>query len=167
MRFIVALIAMGAVSTIPAQEAPPTPCSAPEFNQFDFWVGEWDLSWEGGSGVNRITRPLGNCVVQERFSGDMGGGRPPFNGLSVSVYDPQAALWRQTWVDNNGGYLTFTGGLEGEDMVLYGGSEDARTRMIFTDITPDSLTWHWERSTDGGKTWESRWVIEYRRRAEN
>ena len=26
------------------------PCSSPEGSQFDFWVGEWNLSWQNAKG---------------------------------------------------------------------------------------------------------------------
>lgn len=38
-----------------------TPRSAPEARQFDFWIGEWELTWDkGGKGFNIIalTQPL-------------------------------------------------------------------------------------------------------------
>ena len=30
-----------------SQQSPPNSCSTPEFDQFNFWVGEWNLSWPG------------------------------------------------------------------------------------------------------------------------
>ena len=36
-----------------AQEAKTdSPCSDPEFSQFDFWVGEWRMSRDGGTTWN-------------------------------------------------------------------------------------------------------------------
>lgn len=140
----------------------PPPCSSPEANQFDFWIGTWDLKWEGGSGTNTITKIMSSCVVQEQFDGG------EFEGMSVSVYLPSAERWKQTWVDNQGGYLDFIGGMDGERMIL--AREDTlqtppiRQRMVFSDITPDSLDWDWEISEDGGHTWNLKWRIHYRRR---
>jgi hypothetical protein len=28
-----------------SQQPPAKSCSTPEFDQFNFWVGQWDLSW--------------------------------------------------------------------------------------------------------------------------
>ena len=39
--------------------------------------------------------------------------------------------------------LMFTGGMDGDRMILRGGNPANRTRMIFADIQDDSLTWHW------------------------
>lgn len=153
-----------------AQPATP-PCQAPEAAQLDFWLGTWDLRWTddegGGRGTNTIVKTLEDCVVQERFESADG-----FRGESLSVYDARQGAWRQTWVDNRGGYLLFTGGLNADGVM------DLRTapftnpqtgqeqinRMIWTEVADDTLTWHWQRSTDGGETWEDLWVIHYTRR---
>ena len=37
-------------------------------------------------------------------------------------------------------------------------------RMVYEDITENSLTWRWQRSADGGATWSDQWVIRYVRR---
>jgi hypothetical protein len=53
----------------------PEPCSDPAQKQFDFWVGEWDLTWPGDKsdetahGTNSIKRILDGCIVEETFSG--------------------------------------------------------------------------------------------------
>jgi hypothetical protein len=136
----------------------------PESAQFAFWVGEWDCTWEGGAGRNTVTREHEGRVILERFREDPPGA---FRGTSLSVFTPGIG-WRQTWVDDQGNYWAFDGGMEGDDMVLATvESEDGREvrkRMVFTDITPDAFTWRWERSEDDGATWSLTWSIDYRRR---
>jgi hypothetical protein len=86
----------------------------------------------------------------------------------VSLYHAPMRLWRQTWVDNQGGYFALTGGPEGDDFVLTNtriNDQMPHQRMVFEDITANSLTWRWQRSTDGGATWTDQWVIHYTRRA--
>lgn len=59
---------------------------------FDFWLGEWDCSFTNGSAVNRITRILGDRVIQEDFRS------AGLNGQSVSVFNEQRQLWmRMVW----------------------------------------------------------------------
>lgn len=152
----------------------PTPCSRPEARQFDFWLGEWDLTWpaeqSGGTegeiatGVNRISRLFDDCVIEENFATDDG----RFRGHSVSVYDERAGRWRQTWVDSSGGYLVFTGSFEAGRMTL--STEPAGRdgeilvqRMVFSEIGEGSLEWVWQGSRDGGETWNDLWNISYRR----
>lgn len=153
----------------PAPVAAPTPNPIPpaEAAQFDFWVGEWDLTYAGGgTGTNRITKDFDGWVVREDFDG---GASTLLKGMSVSTWNIRTKQWDQTWVDNTGGYLAFTGGLEGERMILARSGVNAkgqavRQRMVFYNISKDQLDWNWEGSTDDGKTWTVNWQIHYVRR---
>jgi hypothetical protein len=143
------------------------PCSAPEYRQFDFWVGEWNLSWGEGenaaTGTNVITKGLNSCVIEENFSTS----NKKFIGNSLSVYNPKLNRWRQTWVDNQGGYLDFEGGPVGDSMILSREAvEDTaftHQRMVWYNISKDTLDWNWEKSTDSGRTWKVFWHIDYTR----
>jgi len=167
ITLFVCLVALCASAPALAQNA--APCSDERARQLDFWLGEWDLTWQGGEGTNEITRRFGDCVIEENFSGNMPAGL--FIGHSVSVYSTALEQWRQTWVDSQGSYLVFTGGI-GEDgvMRLRGESTlkpDGRTqdtRMSWLNVEGDSLDWHWEQSFDGGETWSMVWLIHYQRR---
>lgn len=140
------------------------PCTAPECSQFDFWLGDWKLTWQGGSGTNKVTCDLDGCVIHEHFDTDPGQPQP-LRGESVSMWNPQLKKWQQTWVDNQGSYLDFTGGWAGGKMTLSRKTVRAgkpwHSRMIFYNITRDSLDWSWEGSADLGKTWKPSWQIHY------
>ena len=151
---------------------PANPCAASQQKQFDFWLGEWDLTWPAanggaaGRGTNSIKRILDGCVVQESFSGQSS---LPLRGTSVSTFDTRAGKWKQTWVDNQGGYLDFVGEFSNGQMILQ--REAARPdgtkilqRMVWKNITATELDWSWEASLDGGKTWQVNWAIHYSRR---
>jgi hypothetical protein len=152
--------------------AQPRPCSEPEQKQLEFWVGEWDLTWPGNHpgetahGTNSVRRILDGCIVQENFSG---GDAMPLRGQSVSIFDITAGKWKQTWVDNEGGYLDFTGEFKDGQMILAreatrpDGSKGLQ-RMVFKNITSDEFDWSWEGSKDGGKTWTVVWPIHYKRK---
>jgi hypothetical protein len=136
--------------------------------QFDFWLGEWDCSWDDGErrhvATNSVYLDLGGKVVVENFDG-----RPSldFQGLSFSVYDRNAGCWKQTWVDSEGSYLDFAGGFENGVMELRRNGEvdgvPAIFRMRWENIERESLDWSWQRSGDGGETWASLWEIDYSR----
>lgn len=131
--------------------------------QFDFWLGDWDVRWgEDGKGTNRIERILDGKVIQENFAA------PDLIGMSVSVYDPERKLWCQTWVDNNGSYLDFTGGFADGKMILSRDAivrgETCKQRMVWFEIRADKFEWNWERSDDGGQTWRVMWNIHYTRK---
>ncbi len=161
------------VSIVRAQQsAPPNPCTIAEQKQLEFWVGEWELTWPGaktsdiGHGTNSIQRILDGCVVQENFSAQAAG---PLRGTSFSTFDSIAQKWKQTWVDNEGGYLDFVGEFKDGQMILQReavGKNGAKflQRMVWKNIRANELDWSWEASQDGGKTWQVQWPIHYQRR---
>jgi hypothetical protein len=140
-------------------------CEDPEARQLDFWIGEWDVIWEGGAGTSSITSTLDGCVILENFDA-----MPTwdFQGMSVSAFSAKLRLWQQTWVDNAGNYWHFTGGMDdGRFIFTTQDTEEGREvslRMVFSNISPDGLDWSWEGSDDCGSTWTSRWQIHYKRR---
>ena len=143
------------------------PCSAPEARQFDFWLGEWDLSWaENGQGTNLIESIFGGCVIQEMFDG-----RPSIElqGMSVSAYNQNSGKWQQTWVDNNGTYLDFIGEFKDGAMILRREAvvddQPVHQRMVWYNISENELDWNWDRSNDGGQSWQTVWHIHYVRKS--
>ena len=163
--------AQGQAQQPAAQSAPAPPCATPEYRQLDFWVGDWVATWTNpngsqGTGRNRITRDeYGPCVITERFSADDGSLR----GFSISTYFAGAREWRQTWMDDRGGYFDLFGGPSiepGRRFVLetYRRNPNARhARMVFEDVQPDSFTWRWQGRPNPDAPWADMWVIRYTR----
>ena len=93
-------------------------CTAPEYRQFDFWLGNWDVFDVGGTkqvAHVKVTRLLDGCVVHEDYSEDNG-----YEGQSFSIYDASRGVWHQTWVTNRGRLLIVEGKRQGDAMVLSG-----------------------------------------------
>jgi hypothetical protein len=152
-----------------AQTEPAYGCDSPESRALDFWLGEWELSYQGDDGKpaksrNRITKVLDGCAVLEEFTGAPG---TKLDGRSFSTFDRVTRQWKQTWVDNTAAYLDFTGGTADGQVYFMREAERQgkrfKQRMIFQDVQRDSLTWRWQRSDDGGTTWFNQWEIAYRR----
>lgn len=154
--------------------APPAPqqaCQDAEYRQLDFWVGEWDLSWtqadgSEGSGTNNITRsPFGDCVITENFDGNP---TLQFKGMSVSTYFKPAGLWRQAWVDDQGGFFSLHGGPQEDGRFILDldrvNDEAPYLRMVWEEITDDSLIWRWQGKASVDAEWADRWVINYKRK---
>ncbi|MBI3440087.1 MAG: hypothetical protein HY054_15790 [Proteobacteria bacterium] len=170
--FGLVVFSTSAMATTP-QSLPSAPtCVGSEFRQLDFWLGDWDVRWDAwpsqpmGHGTNHVTRDFDDCVIHEHFSGGPSTGN--LRGESWSLYHAPSQWWRQTWVDNQGGYFALTGGMSGDRFVLVSnslGDNAPRQRMVFEDITTNSFTWRWQRTADGGATWSDSWVIYYSRRA--
>ncbi len=165
------------LSVIFVSSTNPAPDTEPALNPehlFDFWVGEWDLTWETaegdqGKGVNQIVKILDGKVIQENFESLSPKGQPALKGMSLSVYHPQTKTWRQAWADNQGGYYDFTGQTEGDKRIFVTQTKTTsgntvHLRMIFKDIEEEAFTWDWESSEDEGKTWQRRWRIFYQRK---
>jgi hypothetical protein len=119
--------------------------------EFDFWVGSWNCTWEGGAGANMVTAECGGVVIVERFES------AELQGRSVSVRSAADGRWRQAWADSTGTYLDFVGGPEAGGMELRGGDR----RMRWTEVELDRFTWLWEQVTDGA--WSTLWRIAYTR----
>lgn len=165
------------VAVLAAPAPPPKPCTTAESRQFDFWVGDWDLKirarrapdkdeWATANATQKVEAILGGCAISENFSAD--GPSTPWAGKSYSVWVPAMKKWRQTWVDDQGGYIALNGGVEDGAMTLYGepftnNGKNLRMRMVFLDVKKDSLRWEWQRQADGG-AWQPMMVIDYKRK---
>ena len=59
-------------SSAPVAQTPkPAPCVASEYRQFDFWIGDWDVTVLNGkaAGTNLIKPILGGCVLRRGAKG--------------------------------------------------------------------------------------------------
>ena len=137
---------------------------------FDFWVGEWALTWKDAKGnivygENKISKIHDGQVILEEFKAPSLG----YTGSSYSVFNPRRKEWKQTWVDSQGGYITLTGRKEGGTRIfetsepVARGKDQLLFRMIFHSITPESFVWEWQ-STSDHKTWKTAWRIEYKKK---
>lgn len=147
------------------------PCLyAPEYRQFDFWIGEWDVIPRGAPATtppssSSIQLILDGCVIFENWQSS------GYSGKSFNQYDATAKKWRQFWVDSQGGYLEFVG--EARDGNLYytgetpaaPGSPAAKHKLTFFRQDADEVRQLWEQSTDGGSTWTVVFDGIYRRQA--
>lgn len=154
---------------VPAQStASQKPCSAPEASQFDFWVGDWELTWNDTShGTNRILKLMDGCTVNENFYAPS----MNYSGSSWSVYSTRKKMWQQTWIDNQEGYIALTGKYENNEMTLTTAPQklpdgtEIMSRMVYYNITPKNFDWRWQSSKDNGTTWETNWLIHYKRKS--
>src|SRR6266511_2744620 len=95
-----------AVTTPPATPMVSASCTAPQYRQFDFWLGDWDLVGADGqkSAEDQVVQVLGGCALQENWTGVKSG-----QGLSLSAYDPATRHWHQTLMDDGGAVLKIEG----------------------------------------------------------
>jgi ketosteroid isomerase-like protein len=132
------------------------PCTAPEYKQFDFWLGDWDVFDQGATTSSarvRVDRILDGCVLREQYHDPTG-----TVGESFTIYDSARRLWHQTWVTNRGRLLTIEGDAHDSSLVLAGAyyrgnGEEVRVRGTWTpqgnNVRESAVT-----SSDSGKTWQ-------------
>jgi len=148
-------------------------------NNFDFFVGTWT------SRQRRLRNPLtgstdwyefvGNTRCWSVFDGagsidevslpDLG-----FNGLTLRTYDETADEWSLYWINSKTGIAlppqvgrfddAGLGTFLADD--IYDG-KPIKVVYWWSAITEDSCRWEQAFSTDGGETWESNWVAEWKR----
>ena len=104
------------------------PCEQiPEFNQFDFWLGDWEVRTPDGSlaGHNTISKVQGGCAIQEQWRSASGA-----SGTSTSFYIPSRDQWRQIWAGSNGTLIDMTGGMIDGELSMEGTIEYARIGRV-------------------------------------
>ncbi len=155
------------LSSLPLMQA-QTPSPPPsECRQFDFWVGEWEVTNQQTgkkAGENSITLAHHARVLLENWRSVS-----PFTGSSVNAYDAATKRWHQCWMDSTGGVLDLYGGLDHDRMMLSGETiqpNGARQleRITWTPNADGSVRQHWEQSADGGNTWQTAFDGLYRRK---
>jgi hypothetical protein len=163
---LVLLLAAAVSLTAPAQQAThPPACASPQHHQFDFWIGDWEVTLPNGkhAGTNKIEPILTGCVLRESWSGAGG-----MHGTSYNIYDATSHRWHQTWVDDGGNLLELNGALEDGKMVLTGGQKDTSgttlQRITWTPAANGDVRQLWEASSDGGKSWAVQFDGLYRKK---
>lgn len=152
--FVVVAACLFVPAAATAQQQGQPLCRAPEYSQFDFWIGTWNVFLPNGNraGGNHIEK-INGCYLQETWTG-AGASR----GNSYNIYDASRGKWHQTWVDNSGLLLLIEGEFVNGSMILQGETRNAQgqavlNRITWTPFTADSVQQLWETSTDGGSTW--------------
>ncbi|HSX59716.1 MAG TPA: hypothetical protein VLF18_05915 [Tahibacter sp.] len=167
----IALAAALCLTTVAHAEAPapakkPLACTAPEFHQFDFWVGDWDVTNPQGkpAGRNRIEAVLDGCAISENWSGASG-----TTGKSYSAWDAANKRWTQHWVDTDGLVLFLSGAFADGAMRMSGELVDPASgkrspqRVSWTSNADGTVRQLWESSDDGGRSWTAVFDGLYRR----
>jgi hypothetical protein len=133
---------------------PPQDCSAPEYRQFDFWIGEWTVTNAGKpAGTNLIEPVMKGCAIVEHWTSARGG-----RGTSLNFYDRATKRWSQAWIDESGNALHLRGGLVDGRMVLSTAPRDTGKgvdvqRITWSKNADGTVRQLWESSDDGGRTW--------------
>ncbi len=148
------LLSGAAVSREPVASAFPPP----EARQFDFWLGEWEVTSSDGrrQGTSRVESVARGYGVLEHWRGDRAEGRSA--GASLNAWNPDRKRWQQFRIGGDGCVLELGGGLDANGrMVLEGEQTDGAGRLLnrisWTPHADGTVRQVWEQSFDDGQTW--------------
>ena len=175
-RSTVLLLAMLALGFAPLTYAADDLSGA---HDFDFEFGDWTVhhrlkraqtgEWyemDGTANARPILGGRGNvedCLFH-RPEGDA-------RGTALRAYDPVTATWAIWWVDSRAPHSPLDPPVKGRfdkgvgtffsDGELNG--KPMRTRYTWSQITPTSARWEQAFSFDAGKSWDTNWVMKFKR----
>ena len=128
-------------------------CCTKVYAQFDFWIGNWNVTKPDGSlaGRNTIDKIQDECVLRENWTSVT----PGYTGVSHSFYNNKTKQWEQVWVDNQGGSLHLKGRRKGNQMILKTDTAKNKNGEIFyhkvtwTKNEDGTVRQLWETFTEG------------------
>lgn len=155
----------GAAATTPPKEG----------SQFAFLVGQWEVTVTPkntslAARIHGAPRFRGTWKAWKAFDGfgiedelrvSDRSGNPSTLVHGMRSFDPTRGRWTQTLLDVYRGRFTAAEGSWADGaMTMTGAGTDAEgkpalMRARFFDITPTSFKYQSDRSTDGGRTWET------------
>jgi len=175
----------GFAQTAPSGSGAETPQAVPERegqHDFDFLFGSWTVhnrqlvhpltgsnTWVEFDATS-VARPIWNGRANmDEFEADTSSGH--IEGMSIRIYNAKAHQWSIYWGSRGSGTIGFppTVGEFKNGRGEFYDQEDFNGRSIFaryvwTAASADSCRWEQAFSTDGGKTWEANWTMEFTRK---
>ncbi len=152
-----------------AQQTQQSRCKTqPEYRQFDFWIGEWEVKNPSDVvvGNSKIELTVGDCVILENWTGGSG-----YTGISLNYYSIFDQKWHQKWIGSGGIPVEFVGEYNTERKSMdYTGKgigangEELEYKFTFFHLNDDHIRQHWEQSSDAGETWVTIFDGHYRRK---
>jgi hypothetical protein len=182
----VACLALAIAASAHATQDNPQPLKKTDLaglHAFDHRTGKWtahhrrlkerlagSTEWVEFDGT-QTAWPLmdGYANVDENVFDMPGGGE--YRGVTLRAYDPASGQWAIWWLDGRnpfgsleppvkGRFENGVGTFYADDMLR---GKSIRVRFIWSGIEADSAHWEQAFSADGGKTWETNWVTDFRR----
>jgi len=123
---LAALMLRPAFTEASVRQKSRAPCSAPEYHQWDFWLGNWRVTDLHGAfqGTNEIKAAPGGCGLIENWIGAEGGRGTSFNG-----YDSVRRTWTQFWL-SSGSVIRLEGNLDSHGVMRTAGTITYNARRI-------------------------------------
>ncbi|GAA0711143.1 hypothetical protein [Dokdonella soli] len=153
---------------------------------FDFYHGRWRVQnerlkerlvgstdWEHFEATQKCRPILGGLGNIDDFVTDWNrsDSTGKFVGMTLRLFNPATREWSLYWASNREGLLEppVVGRFEnGVGTFIGDDRHDGKlvlARFIWSEIRPDSAKWQQALSTDGGRTWETNWIMRMSRRS--
>lgn len=154
MKHLTLILFFGFTGTILsfAQPAENCNCCSPAHDQFDFWIGEWEVfNTEGKKiGENQIEKLEANCLLSETWNAESGS-----SGRSMNYYNSSNDTWNQLWVSSSGNILKLNGKAGKNSMILKSETMNGENGKYINQITwslneDGSVTQYWEILDENG-----------------
>lgn len=149
-------------------------------NDFDFLTGTWKvnhrmlkerlkgstdwLEFEGDTTDQKILNGIGN--MDDNIIHMPTG---PVHAIALRLFNLQSKEWSIYWSTDRTGILNvpMIGGFKDGTGLFYSQEifegRHIYSRFIWSKIAADSCQWEQAFSEDGGKTWETNWIMEFER----
>jgi hypothetical protein len=153
-------------------------------HDFDFLVGRWHVhhrrlremltdkrEWVEFDGTSVVQTILGGYGITDDNVFEFPDGA--YRGASLKSFDVKSRTWSIWWLDSRsplgpldppvrGGFQDGTGTFFADEIFK---GKPIRVRFMWSGIT--AATCHWEQafSTGGGETWETNWLMDFKRTA--
>lgn len=162
---IAACFCLAPQRTLAAADSPS--CSEnPDARLFDFWLGDWTVTYPGasGSGSSKVSLALDKCLVIESWESGAG-----LKGENVFAYNSEEKNWQGLYADNRGRVHVFAGNAASGSAEFRGpsrgpGGKPVLNRIKLVRLSNDKVEQSWEKSADNGKTWTAEFRGEYTRK---
>jgi hypothetical protein len=161
------LAALFSLTAVAALARPDNSCTAStEGRQFDFWLGEWVVSYPGAisPSESKVYLELDKCMIVESWDGGKG-----HSGKNMFAYSSDDKRWHGMFADNEGRVHVFKGKVTRGAAEFYGPSHNESGRAVLnrikvTRINSEKVEQTWEKSSDNGATWTIEFRGEYTRK---
>jgi hypothetical protein len=152
-----------------------------DVHDFDFLRGNWRVhhrflrvkegnrEWVDVEGTADHRELMDGRVNLEDYTINAPSG--PYRAVALRSYDSKAAHWSIWWLDGRAPHGDLDPPMQGRFEkgvgTFYGNTtingKPMRVRFIWSQITATSPRWEQAYSSDGGKTWDTNWVVDFRR----
>ena len=156
-----AALALTGAHTAAAQTTRPLVENA-DTHYFDFFVGRWFPAVDGRvdtTGTSfTVRRSVNAAAFEEQWAQRLD--NRVLRSVAFRAWDQVANRWMFSWVSDNGLFQVWQGEKVGDDWYIVREfdfeGQKFLSRQAWIPDGPNRLTRVMERSTDGGKTWQTR-----------